>query len=130
MTTTLTKTGGHTSHPTYKQLKERVLKNPASSFWLKGAITSLEDRDVLDAQLDVSYLAKLYDIRLREALPGEQPEPEREREIIIHCDEPGCGWSLLMAIEHLPDWHNLPCPQCHSGILVNDEDMVSSAGDL
>lgn len=52
----------------YKELSTNALNNPATSDWLKKAIVELERRDVLDAQLDAAYLAKLCSLRADEAL--------------------------------------------------------------
>ena len=52
-----------------KQLEiERVLTDPAASFWLKECLRSALDRDPVDAANDADVLAKLLDRRCQEIL--------------------------------------------------------------
>jgi len=47
---------------------ERVLSDPAASFWLKAAIRLSLERDPVDAANDADMLAKLLDSRCRKLL--------------------------------------------------------------
>ena len=44
---------------------EEVLRDPAASFWLKGALRSALVRDPVDAANDAEVLAELLDRRCR-----------------------------------------------------------------
>jgi hypothetical protein len=46
---------------------QRVLQDPAASFWLKGAITSALQRDPVDALRDAELLAAILVCRALEA---------------------------------------------------------------
>lgn len=39
----------------------------------------------------------------------------------IKCDD--CGWTKEIEIDEIPNWHNVKCPECHKGIIVDDEDL-------
>lgn len=45
------------------------------------------------------------------------------KQMIVKCDEPGCGWSQEIKPSTIEDWHNKPCPECGDGVIVNDEDL-------
>ena len=47
---------------------ERVLADPAASFWLKDALRSALDRDPVDAANDAEVLAQLLEQRCQEIL--------------------------------------------------------------
>jgi hypothetical protein len=49
---------------------ERVLRDPAASFWLKNALRSALERDPVDAANDAEVLAQLLDRRCRSILSG------------------------------------------------------------
>jgi hypothetical protein len=49
---------------TYAEAKRKLLHNPASSYWLRTALLSLETRDVVDAD----RLHDLAQLRLEEVL--------------------------------------------------------------
>ncbi len=56
----------------YRQLKMRAMNNIATSDRLKHAIAIFEQADLLDAQLDAMYLAKLMQLRTTEALSKQR----------------------------------------------------------
>lgn len=41
----------------------------------------------------------------------------------IKCDEEGCHWNLSLEWSEIPSWHNVKCPRCKQGIIVNNEDL-------
>ena len=43
----------------------------------------------------------------------------------IMCDEPGCNWKQKTTHGKLRSWYNKPCPQCHTGIIINDDDIAA-----
>jgi hypothetical protein len=45
--------------PSIVPTAEDVQKNPASSFWVKSALTALQNRDPLDAARDAALLAAI-----------------------------------------------------------------------
>jgi hypothetical protein len=47
---------------------EEVLRDPATSFWLRGALNSALARDPVDAANDAEVLARLLDRRCRQIL--------------------------------------------------------------
>ena len=49
---------------------QRVLLDPAASFWLKNALRSALERDPVDAANDAEVLAQLLDRRCRSILSG------------------------------------------------------------
>lgn len=61
---------------TYKEMVAELLSNPATSYWLRNAIDTLEERDIIDARHDVEYLATLYRVRLAEVLTEALGEEE------------------------------------------------------
>jgi hypothetical protein len=42
------------------QEMQRVIADPCASYWLKGAIAALMNRDTIDATYDAELLAKLF----------------------------------------------------------------------
>ena len=50
---------------TYKQI-HTILINPATSYWLRTAIQSCEQRDIVDAINDVEVLMEVLKFRLNE----------------------------------------------------------------
>ncbi len=45
--------------------------------------------------------------------------------VSVKCQLAGCGWTLEVDFEQIPDWHNKPCPQCHAGTIIDDDDLTS-----
>jgi phage FluMu protein Com len=37
----------------------------------------------------------------------------------IKCDK--CDWKL---VDHVPSWHNKPCPKCKDSIIITDKDLA------
>jgi len=52
---------------TSRQWIENILGDPTTSFWLKNAIKTLMDRDVIDASKDATILCKIMQKRLEES---------------------------------------------------------------
>ena len=52
----------------YETQKHRILEAPGASYWLKKAITELEQRDLLNAANDAQLLAELMTLREAEML--------------------------------------------------------------
>jgi hypothetical protein len=48
-----------------KDIIHTILESPSVSFWLKGAIKQLLDRDVVDAWKDTEILRQIMYIRLK-----------------------------------------------------------------
>lgn len=42
----------------------------------------------------------------------------------VVCDEVGCGWRETVPPSDIPKWHNVPCPSCLTGIIVDNNDMA------
>ena len=40
----------------------------------------------------------------------------------VRCDEPGCNWSLSVEPESVLGWHNVRCPKCRRGVIINDNE--------
>lgn len=51
----------------FSELKERINNSKVSSFWLKQAFVELDNRDVLDAINDLSYLLDVFKVKWEEA---------------------------------------------------------------
>ena len=60
---------------------EKLLSDPATSFWLKAALRSALTRDPLDAERDAGTLYLLLRCRAEQALKGEFPRP-RSRDAV------------------------------------------------
>ncbi len=43
--------------------------------------------------------------------------------LVVKCDEAGCGWQSESSIEEADQWHNAPCPKCGKGVIINDDDL-------
>lgn len=41
----------------------------------------------------------------------------------VVCDEEGCDWKQEVEYDAIPTFHNMPCPKCGKGVIVNDADM-------
>lgn len=54
---------------------EKLLSDPATSFWLKSALRSALTRDPLDAERDAGTLYLMLRCRAEQALKGEFPRP-------------------------------------------------------
>jgi len=50
-----------------KQLIGAIINDPGASFWLKNAVTALQDRDPVDALHDVEILLEFCRLRVDEA---------------------------------------------------------------
>ncbi len=50
----------------YTKQKNHIMDSMTTSFWIKGALASLDTRDPLAALLDVAYLSKLMALRVKE----------------------------------------------------------------
>lgn len=57
---------------TYSNLKQSILSDPSASFWLKTAVTQLENRDPCDAIADVEILYQLVTMRMEDVFGGIQ----------------------------------------------------------
>ena len=55
-----------TKTPNATQLKNDLINDPSIRFWLKKAITDLEDRDPVDALNDVVLLKRFCELRLKD----------------------------------------------------------------
>lgn len=49
-----------------KDLEQRVMQDPSSSFWLKEQIEATDERDVLDVMKDVEILLSIIHQRFNE----------------------------------------------------------------
>lgn len=54
------------------QVKSAILKDPAASYWLKDAIVSLDDRDVVDALHDSKTLVMFLQHKFSEIVTINQ----------------------------------------------------------
>lgn len=54
---------------------EKLLSDPATSFWLKAALRSALTRDPIDAERDAGTLYLFLRCRAEQALKGEFPRP-------------------------------------------------------
>lgn len=52
--------------PTWPDEVQRVLQDPAASFWLKGALTGSLQRDPVDAANDAETLCAILTLRAEE----------------------------------------------------------------
>lgn len=52
----------------YESIRQRILDDPAASYWLKDAIAQLEERDPADARADCDVLCTIMRMRQKEAL--------------------------------------------------------------
>ena len=41
----------------------------------------------------------------------------------VKCDEEGCKWERQLQLKDVPSWHNVRCPECGVGIIINDSDL-------
>lgn len=55
-----------TTKKTSTDMKQRVLQDPAASFWLQQRIVELDNRDVVDALHDVVYLTRFLKTKFEE----------------------------------------------------------------
>lgn len=55
---------------TAQEFATKIASNPATSYWLRGAIAALLERDVLDARNDAEILAEIFRALALEALVG------------------------------------------------------------
>ena len=51
---------------TAEEIKRTILEDPVASYWLKDAVKSLSDRDVVDALRDAQALLKYARLRYDE----------------------------------------------------------------
>lgn len=52
---------------TYQEKRDKLLTDPAATFWLKAQIKVLEQRDCVDAEDDLIVLTELTALRIEEA---------------------------------------------------------------